>query len=167
MSAINPASFQTPVGGLQIPGGVASTAPNTVSTAFDQYPGRRQQRQHPVPTTAGTRQAVPGASDHTWISNRDDNGVNSMVFQQPYGQTFPGSDLDVRQLDQYSLDFRQGGPQVPGVHSFYNSYGYNAPSVHHSSLFASRSDSSDGGVHSSQIPGRDWNQSFQGLSLGQ
>lgn len=166
MSAINPASFQTPLGGLQIPGGVGATGPNTFNMDLEQYPNRRPQRQHPMSTPAGVVQPIPGAFDHAWNSNRDSNAINGMAFQQLYGRPFSGHDLDARQLDQYSLDYRQGFPQVASMNSPFTPSAYNAPNIHHSSSFASRPDSSNGGPNPSQMPGRDWTQSFQGLSLG-
>lgn len=163
MSAINPASFQTPLGGLQIPSGAG---PSNFSTDPDQYPSRRQQRQHTAaPTSAGAMQPTNGTFDNTWSSNRSGNAINGMAFPQPYGQQFSGHDLDIRQLDQYSLDYRQGLPQVLNMSSPFGSSGYGAPNLHHSSPFASRPESTNGGPHSLQA-GRDWNQTFQDLSLG-
>ena len=165
MSAINPASFQTPLGGVQIPGGLNPAGPNTFSTDVDQYPNRRPQRQQPPSASAGPIQPAFGAFDHTWNSQRNGNGTNGIAMSQLYGQPFSGHDLDTRQIDQYPLDYRQGLSQVLGLNSSFNASGYGSPNLHHSASFTSRPDSSNGGQHP-QMPGRDWNPSFQDLSLG-
>ncbi len=166
MSAINPASFQTPVGGLQIPGAVGPSGPSAFGSDIDQYTGRCQQRQHQTSTSAGPTQATLRAFDQAWTPNRDSNTINIMAFQQLYGQPFQGNDLDIRHLDQYPMAYRQNVQQVRNMQSPFTSGSYNPPNLHHSSSFTSRPDSSNGGPLSSQVLGRDWNESFQGLSLG-
>lgn len=166
MSAINPASFQTPVGGLQIPGAVGSSGPSGFGSDIDQYASRRQQRQQPSSTSAGPAQAVLGGIDPAWTSSRDGNAINGIPYHQLYSQPFQGHDPNVRPLDPYSSTYRPNVQQFLSMHSPFTSEGYNSPSLHHSSSFTSRPDSSNGGPQSSQTLGRDWNQSFQGLSLG-
>ena len=165
MSAINPASFQTPLGGVQIPGGLNPTAPSAFSPDVDQYSNRRAQRQQPTPASMGPIQPAFGTFDHTWNAQRNVNGTNGMAMPQLYGQPFSGHDLDVRQGDQYPLDYRQGLSQVLGMNSSFSPSGYAPPNLHHSASFNSRPDSSNSGQHP-QMPGRDWHQSFQDLSLG-
>lgn len=162
MSAINPASFQTPAGGLQLPGGIG---PNTFNVDTDQYSSRHPQRSYPTSTSVGPNQATLATLDHTWGTSRDNATIGPMAFPQLYAQPFPPHDLDVRSLDQYPIDYRQGLPQVLNVHSPFNPPGYNAPNLHHSSSFTTRPQSSNGGMQASHGFGRDWNQSFQGLSL--
>lgn len=166
MSAINPASFQTPVGGLQIPGSVGPTGPSAFNSDHDQYLNRHSQRQHPVSTSAAPTQTAINTFDPTWSASRENNAINGMAFQQLYAQPFPSHDLDVRQLDQYSLDYRPGVQQVLNMHAPFTSSGYPSHNLHHSTSFTSRPDSGNGGQQTSQVLGRDWNQSFQGLSLG-
>lgn len=165
MSAINPASFQTPAGGLQIPGGVVSSGPSIIGTDLEQYPNPGQRRQHQVPAPAGAVQPIQSNFDHSWQSSRDGNAISNMAFQQLYGRTFPGHELDVRE-DQYPLDHRQGFPQMFSMGSPFNPLGYNVPNLNNSTSFTSRPGSSNAGAHPSQVPSQDWNQSFQGLSLG-
>ena len=162
MSAINPASFQTPAGGLQLPGGIG---PSTFSADIDQYSNRHPQRQYPKSTSNGPNQAALTTLDHAWGASRDNPTIGPMAFPQLYAQPFPPHDLDVRSLDQYPIDYRQGLPQVLNIHSPFHPPGYNAPTLHQSSSFTARPQSSNGGMQASHVFGRDWNQSFQSLSL--
>jgi hypothetical protein len=166
MSAINPASFQTPLGGLQIPGAVGPSGPSTFNSDMNQYAGRRQQRQHPTSTSAGSTQAALSTFDQTWRPSRNSNAINTMAFPQMYGQPFHGSDLNVHHLDQYPTMYRQNIQQPLNMQSPFTSGSYDSPNLHHSSSsFTSRPGSSNGGTQSLQVLGRDWDQSFQGLSF--
>ncbi len=166
MSAINPASFQTPVGGLQIPGIAGPSTSSTFGSDTNQYAGRGQQRQHPTSTPAGSTQALLGAFDQAWNPSRDSNAINTMAFQQLYGQPFQGNDFDVHHLDQYPNTYPHNVQQALNMQSPFSSGSYDSANLHHSSSFTSRPGSSNDGPQSSQVLGRDWNQSFQGLSLG-
>ncbi len=163
MSAINPASFQTPVGGLQIPG---SAAPSALSGDVDNYVHRRQQRQQPTSASSGSNQAAADGFDHVWNPSRDGNAMNAMAFSQLYAQPYPPQGVDMRQLEQYPLEYRQGVQQMLNMQSSFNFPDYNMPDLRHSSSLTSRPDSSNGGVQPSCLLGRDWNQAMQGLSLG-
>lgn len=164
MSAINPASFQTPVGGLQIPGVVG---PNAFGADVDQFSSRRQPRQiSNLAVSTGPTQSALGVFDQAWVAAQEGNVINGMAFPQHYAQPFPPHDLDLRQLDQYSLEYRQGLPQALGMQPTFTSPNYNAPNLHASPSCTSRPDSSNGGPQPSQMFGRDWNQAMQGLSLG-
>ena len=158
MSAINPASFQTPTGGLQIPGGAASSA---LTGDVDQHSTRRQQRMQP-----NVNQMVPSAYDPMWAASREGSVMPGLAYSQLYGQTFQPSEMDLRQLDQYPLEYRQGIQQALSTQAPFTNAGYNLPNLHHSSSFTSRPDSSNGGNQPSQILARDWNQAMQSLSLG-
>ena len=162
MSAINPASFQTPAGGLQLPGGIG---PSAFSMDADQHSNRHPQRQYPGSTPNVSGQASLAAFDHAWSASRDNTPVGPMAIPQLYAQPFPPHDLDVRSLDQYPIDYRQGLHHVLNMHSPFNSSGYNAPNLQHSSSFTARPQSSNGGMQASHVFGRGWNQTFQGLSL--
>lgn len=162
MSAINPASFQTPSGGLQLPAGIG---PSAFSTDVDHYSNRHSQRRYPTSTSNGPNEAALTFLDHAWSVSRDNATIGTMAFPPPYAQPFLPHDLENRSLDQYSIDYRQGLHQVLNLQSPLNSPGYNAPNVHHSSSFIARPHSSNGGMQASHVFGRDWNQSFQGLSL--
>lgn len=162
MSAINPASFQTPAGGLQLPGGIG---PSAFSADLDQYSNRHAQRQYPTSTSNAPNQAPLAAFSHAWSASRENATIGPMAFPQIYAQPFPPQDLDVRSFDQYPMEYRQGLHQVLGIDSPFNSPNYNAPNLHHSSSFTTRPQSSNGGMQASHVFGRDWNQSFQGLSL--
>lgn len=161
MSAINPASFQTPLGGLQIPGSVGASRQSALSNDIEQYPNRRQQRYNPASTSAGS--SVGGFD---WNPGRDSGAINSLAFQQLYAQPYLGQDLDVRQVDHYPMEYGQGMHQALNMHSPFTSTTYNTPSLHHSSSFTSRPNSSNARSQPSQVLGRDMNSSFHGLSLG-
>ena len=165
MSAINPASFQTPLGGLQIPGGVMSGSLNALNTDLDQYPNRRQPRQHQNSSPVGAAQTAHSTFDHAWFSSRDGAAINNMAFQQLYGRAFSGHDFEPREIEQYQLDHRQGFPQMFGMGSPFTSPSYNTSNLHHASSYAPRADSNKNSPHSSHVPNREWHQSFQGLSL--
>ena len=160
MSAINPASFQTPAGGLQLPGGIG---PSAFGADVDQYPNRLLQRPYPTSTSTGPNQAPLTTLDHAWGAGRDNaTGGPIQAFPQLYAQPLPPHDLA---LDQYPIDYRQSLHQVLNIHSPFSPSGYSAASLHHSSSFTARPQSSNGGMQASHIFGRDWHQSFQGLSL--
>ena len=167
MSAINPASFQTPTGGLQIPGGIGVSAQNPLGGEVDQYANRRQQRQQLVSTPANLQHSAVNGFDHNWHQSRDSNAVNSLAYQQLYTQPYFRQDMDLRQHDHYPPDYRQNAQQMLGMQSPFAAAGYSTPSLHHASSFTSRPDSSNGGPPSSQGASREWSQAFQGLSLGQ
>ena len=162
MSAINPASFQTPLGGLQIPGGVGS---NSFGGDNDQYHTRRQQRHNLPAASNGSNQAALDTFDHAWNPSRDSGAVGGTAYPQLYAQSFPSLDLDIRQLDQYSLEYRQGLPHVLNMQTSLGSPNYNTPSLHHSSSFTSRPNSGNSVPQPSQVLGTDWNQAMRGLSL--
>ena len=166
MSAINPASFQTPIGGIQIPGSIGASAQNSLSSDVDQHTSRRQQRQQQVSTPVGLPHSALNGYDNSWSQGRDSNAVNNLAFQQLYGQPFFRQEIDLRQPDHYPPDYRQNAQQVLNMHSPFAAAGYSTPGLHHASSFNSRPDSSSGGPPSSQGVGRDWSHSFQGLSLG-
>ena len=162
MSAINPASFQTPAGGLQLPGSFG-LGPASYSADTGQHPNRQQQRRYPTSSAGGPNQTSIGAFDQVWVPSRESNTMN---IPQLYAQTFQPSNLAIRQLDQYPPEYRQSVQQMLHMHSPYNAPGYNGANLHHSTSYTTRPRSSNGGSQAAQAVGRDWHQSFQGLSLG-
>ena len=166
MSAINPASFQTPVGGLQIPGYGGPSGSRVFADDIEQLTARRHQRHRPTSTSIGPAHPLHGPFEHTWGSNQDVNVINNMAVQPLYSQPFQRNDMDPRQLDQYPLDYRPGLAHMLNMHPPLTSTSYSAHGLHHSSSFASRPQSSNGGPQVPHASGRDWNQAFQGLSLG-
>ena len=166
MSAINPASFQTPLSGIQIPGGNGSSVPHMTSTESDHYPNRRQQRQHQVISSSGGIQPGLSAFDPTWNEERDSKAAGRPTAQQLYGRPFPGQDLNIRPLDPYSIEYRQNLSQALGMSASFTPGDYHAANLHHSPSFVLRPESGDGMPPASQLPSREWNPSFQGLSLG-
>ena len=162
MSAINPASFQTPAGGLQLPIGIG---PCAFSTDFDQYSNRPPHRQYPTSTSNGPHQVSLATLDHAWDPTRDNNAMGPIAFPQLYAQPYSPHDADMRSLDRFPIDYRHGGHQVLNVHSPFNVSGYTAPNNQHSPSFTSRPQINNGGLQASHVLGRDFDQSFHGLSL--
>ena len=156
MSAINPASFQTPAGGLQLPGGVGSA---TLTGDFEQYPNRRQPRQHTQSLSAGQAQPALGTSNLAWAPNRDCSIDGGMAFSHVYPSPLPPIDPDIRQLDHSSINYLN-------MHASFHSSGNKASNLHHGSSFNLRSASDDRRTQSSQALGKEWNRAFHGLSLG-
>lgn len=166
MSAINPASFQTPLSGLQVPGTSNPSGTTAFVNGMDSYSSRRHQRQHPTSTSAGPAQAALSTSDQAWNSSRDSSALDAIAFQQLYGQPFQGNDLDVRHLDHYPVAYRQNTHQMLSMQPSFTSGSFNPPNHHPYASFASRPDSRNGGPQSSQVLAQDWNPSLHGLSLG-
>lgn len=166
MSAINPASFQTPLSGLQVPGTLCASGPTAFVNGIDHYTSRRHQRQHPTTTSVGPAQAGLSTSDQAWNTGRDGSALEATAFQQLYGQPFQGNDLDVRQLDHYPVAYRQNTHQMLNMQPPFTSGSFNSPNHHPYPSYASRPDSRNGGPQSSQVLGQDWNPSLHGLSLG-
>lgn len=165
MSAINPASFQTPLSGLQVPGTLGASGPTAFVNGMDHYTSRRHQRQHPTSTSVGSAQAGLSTSDH-WNIGRDSSALDAAAFQQLYGQPFQGNDLDARHLDHYPVAYRQNTHQMLNMQPPFTSASFNPPNHHPYSSFAARPNSRSGGPQSSQVPSQDWNPSLHGLSLG-
>lgn len=163
MSAINPASFVTPVTGLQLPTGLG---PGAFSSDSEHYSDRRQQKSLSTFPTLGVPQLGSGSFDRMWDPNRDVAASNGgMSFPHLYAQPFQSHDLDTRHLDQYPIEYRQAGQQVLGLQPRFNSNSYPVPDLHHSS-YAISSENNSGGTRKPHALGSEWNNTFQGLSLG-
>ena len=162
MSAINPASFLTPVTGLQLPSGLG---PGAFNPDQDHFSDRRQHKGHPTFPPLGISQMGSGSFDRIWDPSRDIAATGGITFPHIYAQPFQTHDLDTRHMDQYPIEYRQPGPQVVGLQQRFNPTSYNVPELHHSSYVISP-ENSNGGPRKSQALGSDWNLTFQGLSLG-
>lgn len=162
MSAINPASFVTPVTGLQLPSGLG---PGAFSLDQDHFSDRRQQKGHSTFPSLGVSQMGSGSFDRIWDPSRDIAASAGITFPHIYAQPFQTHDLDARHIDQYPIEYRQAGQQVVGLQQRFNPNSYNVPDLHHSSYTISP-ENSNGGPRKSQALGNEWSHTFQSLSLG-
>lgn len=158
MSAINTAAIASPAGAQNLLG---AQAHRNYSPELDDYTHTRQARHtHDGPSVGVTQ---PAHGDHSWAQGRELGNAGAMPFSQVYAQQFqqnPGFDL--RQMSQYSMaQYGQLAATMPGVFSGNGSALHNAPS------FTSQTDNRNANNRERQEAGRDWNQAFQGLSLGQ
>lgn len=161
MSAINPASFVTPVTGLQLPSGLG---PGAFSPDQDHFSDRRQQKSHSTFPPLGISQIGSGSFDRIWDPSRDITASGGIAFPHIYAQPFQTHDLDARHVD-YPIEYRHAGQQVMGLQQRFNPNSYNVPDLHHSS-YAISPENGNGGSRKSQALGSEWSQTFQGLSLG-
>lgn len=161
MSAINPASFVTPVAGLQLPSGLGPGAFNSES---DRYSTTPQQQQHHEPTYSipGSSAQTQGAFERLWETNPA-AGVAPLPFGHIYSQPFQPQDIDNRHMDQLPMEYRMGaGQHATAPQARYHPMPYHLDP----SKYGLRPASSTEGIRKTHVLGNDWNQSFQGLSLG-
>ena len=154
MSAINPASFLTPVAGLQLPSGLG---PGAFNTETDTYSSSRHHK-----TEMGN--PIFGAFDRLWDTNQG-AAISSVPFAHVYSQPFQPQDVDNRQIDQLPIDYRPGGPQASGHQPPYASASYHLQDVRPPD-YAVRPHSGSGEARKPHVLATDWGHAFQGLSLG-
>lgn len=159
MSAINPASFVTP--GLQLPSGLG---PGAFSSDLEQFSDRRQHKSLSAFPLLGVSQIPPGNFDRIWDPNRDSAATGGMTFPHIYAQPYQPHDTGARHLDPYSVDYRQAGPHLVGIHPRFTPNSYSVQEIH--SPYTLAQDTSNGGARKSHALGTEWNHTFQGLSLG-
>ena len=164
MSAINPASFVTPVSGLQLPLGLE---PGTFSSDPEHFNDHRQQKPHPSFTPVGpsvTSHVGPAGFDQIWDPSRDPIVGSGMNFPHVYSQPFQPQDLDSHpQVEQYQIDYRQARQHALGPR--FTSAPYNLPDLHQSSYHVPH-EASGAGTKKPQTLSNDWSHTIQGLSLG-
>lgn len=160
MSAINPASFVTPVAGLQLPSGLG---PGAFNTEADPYSARHQKTDIGNPIFDAPNLA-PGAFDRLWDPNQN-TGINSVPFAHVYSQPFQHQDVDNRQIDQLPIDYRPGVPQATGTQHQYASVPYHLQDVR-SPNYPVRPNTGNGEARKPHVMATDWGHAFQGLSLG-
>ncbi|KAL8727837.1 MAG: hypothetical protein Q9166_005783 [cf. Caloplaca sp. 2 TL-2023] len=161
MSAINPASFATPASTLPLPSGLGASAFLSESGAGLE---RRQYRASPNLTTVSASQA--GYRDgRAWDLTQDGPGLGLMPLSNAFPQPLQAPDFDVRQLDQYPIQYSHNSQQVIGLQPRYNPAMYGLSNLP-SSLYATSLDSRDEPAGTPNAIGAEWNHAFQGLSLG-
>lgn len=160
MSAINPASFVTPVTGLQLPSGLG---PGAFNTDTDQYSSRLQKPEIGTHVFSAPNFA-PTTLDRLWNSNQSAN-ISPVPFTHVYSQPFQPTDLDNHQLDHLPPDYHPRGLQTSGTQPRYPSTPYHLQDIS-GPQYASQTDPGSGVARKTQALGTDWNRAFQGLSLG-
>lgn len=160
MSAINPASFATPVAGLQLPSGLG---PGAFNTEADPYSARHQKTEIGNPVF-GAPNLAQGTFDRIWDSNQN-TGINSVPFAHVYSQPFQHQDVESRQIDQVPIDYRPGVPQATGSQPQYASVPYHVHDVR-SPNYTVRPHAGSGEARKPHVLATDWGHAFQGLSLG-
>ena len=158
MSAINTAAIASPAGAQNLLG---TQAHRNYSPELDDFTHHRQTRHNQDVPSIGSSQ--PALGDQMWAQGRDLGTLGAMPFSQVYAQQFQqGPGFDMRQMSQYPItQYGQLAATIPGVFSG------STPALHNAPSFTSQSDTRNTNNRDRQESGRDWNQSFQGLSLGQ
>ena len=131
------------------------------SPELDDFSNRRQGVHNQDMSTGGSIPAVQG--DHMWTSGREIEAVGGMTFPPLYSQQFQQNPAyDVRHLSQYPM--AQYGQPATNLSSV---IGSSNPMLHSPNSFVSRSDTRGASRRDREGHGNDWNEHFQGLSLGQ
>ena len=93
--------------------------------------------------------------------------MGGIAYDPMYTQGLQPQGFESRQMSPFPVEYRQHGQQATSVPPpFGNPSGYVAPHLHHTSSFTSQPDNNHGGYQNRHVPGGDWTQAFQGLSLG-
>lgn len=162
MSAINPASFASTATALQPPSGLGPGAfPAESGPSFD----RRQYRMTPNLAAINATQEGYRAPGRVWDSSQESPNPAQMPLSNSFAQHYPNADFDLRQLEQYPVEYPQGGQQVLSLQPRYNPALYGLSNLH-SPLYATALDTRGDVVRASDTINGDWNHSFRGLSLG-
>ena len=152
MSAINPASFVTPVAGLQLPSGLGTCAFNPEA---DSYALRKQTKPAIGYPMTGTTSPPQGPFDIA---------ASGLPFPHIYPQNTP-SDLETHQPEQPGIDYHGTGQHLLNLQARYAAPPYQFTSVQHPG-YGPQSNGGIEGARKSHLFRDDWNQQFQGLSLG-
>jgi hypothetical protein len=165
MSAINPASFLTPVAGLQLSAGMG---PGVFTLDAERFSDRRHQKGSSNFVPAGPMSAFhagPTGFGGMWDPSQEAGASSGIAFPNAFPQHFQPQDLDISHLDVYPLDYRQAGQQAGGLHSRFPNVPYDVTNPQHSS-YQNLNDAGNGGMRKPHNLGKDWSHTFQKLSLG-
>ncbi|KAL8903504.1 MAG: hypothetical protein Q9207_003889 [Kuettlingeria erythrocarpa] len=162
MSAINPASFASTATAFQPPSGLGPGA-----FVSEPSPGqdRRKFQVTPNPATIGASQGGYRVPGRVWEPSQDGATLNQLPLSHSFAQHYPSSDFDGRHLDQYPVEYPHSSQHLLGPQPRYNSGVYDISGVHHR-LYTTALGTRDDLIRASENINTDWNQSFQGLSLG-
>ena len=163
MSAINPASFVTPIAGLQLPSGLG---PGAFNPATGTYSSRQQQKSGMGYPAVGTPSGTQGVFDRFWEPNQDIATTNGPPIQQIHPQAFQNFGHEPHQADHAIVDY-QGGPgqQIFNLQARYATAAYPMASLQHPA-YEIQSNTTSGTLRKHQGLRSDWSDVFQGLSLG-
>ncbi|KAL8959146.1 MAG: hypothetical protein Q9193_003939 [Seirophora villosa] len=162
MSAINPASFASTASLNQLPSGLG---PGAFTAESGAGPERRQYRTTSNLANIG---ATPGGyrvPGRFWDSAQEGSNLTQMPLSNSLAQHYLDADFEVRQLDQYPVEYSQSSQQMLGLQSRYDPTAYNLSTLHNP-LYATAVGTRDGVARTSDTINPDWNHAFQGLSLG-
>jgi hypothetical protein len=165
MSAINPASFLTPVAGLHLSAG---TGPGVFNADADRFSDRRHYKgsSHFLPSgPVSAFHAGPAGFTGIWDPSQEVGVPGSMAFPHAYPQQFPPQDLEIGHLDVYPLEYRQIGQQGGGMQPRFPSTPYDITNPQ-PSPYQITDDAGNGGARKSHGFGKDWSHTFERLSLG-
>lgn len=162
MSAINPASFASTATAFQPPSGLG---PGAFASESGSGLDRRQFRVTPNSATISASQGGYRALGRVWEPSQESANLNQLPLSHSFAQHYPSSDFDGRHLDQYPVEYPHSSQHLLGVQPRYNSGVYDLSHVHHP-LYTTAIGTRDDIVRASDNINTDWNQSFQGLSLG-
>ncbi len=156
MSAINTAAIGSPAAANHLLGGQSH---RHYSPELDELPNRRLHNQDV--SSGGSISGLLG--DEIWTPGREVSSVGGMTFPQLYNQQFqPNPAFDVRHLSQYPIgQYGQLAANIPSV------VGSPIPMLHNGNAFVPQSDTRSANRRDREGHGSDWNENFQGLSLGQ
>lgn len=160
MSAINPASFVTPVAGLQLPSGLG---PGAFNPEADSYSSPLQQKSNSSYSTVGPSGAPHGSFDRPWGPSQD-VGSSGLVLPHMY-QTFQPLGPETHQADHGTVDYGGGGQQLLSLQARYAAAPYHLANLQHPA-YGLQPDANNGVVRKPQVHRSDWSHAFQGLSLG-
>lgn len=162
MSAINPASFASTASLIQLPSGLG---PGAFTAESGAGPERRQYRTTSNLANIG---ATPGGyrvPGRFWDSTQEGSNLTQMPLSNSLAQHYLDADFEVRQLDQYPVEYSQSSQQMLGLQSRYDPTAYNLSTLHNP-LYATAVGTREGVARTSDTINPDWNHAFQGLSLG-
>ena len=162
MSAINPASFVTPIAGLPLPSSLDQGAFNP---SFDRHTDRASQGGNMTYSASPGHQGTPVAFERPWDLRREPGLASSVGNPQPYVPAYPAHDLESRPFGQFPVEYGHGGPQYLDFQPRLQSPSF-APTDLHQAPYDMPLDRNHDGERKTKSRGHDWNQGFQGLSLG-
>lgn len=160
MSAINPASFVTPVAGLQLPSGLG---PGAFNPEAESYSSRQVQNSGVGYQMVGTSGA-PSALDRLWATSPE-VGANGLPFSHMYPQPFQPLEIESRQANPSLVDYRGGAQHFLSLQGRYPAAPYHVANLQHP-MYGLQPDPSSRGARKPYVPRSDWNHALQGLSLG-
>ncbi|KAL8945241.1 MAG: hypothetical protein Q9211_000251 [Gyalolechia sp. 1 TL-2023] len=163
MSAINPASFVSTATALQPPSDLGPGAfPSETGSGLD----RRQYRINTNLVTMSANQAgYRGAGGRVWEPSREGHNHTEVSLSNNFQPPFQTANYDVRHLDQYSINYSQGGQQMLGLQHRYNPAVYTISNMN-DPLYTASLEATDITARAPDVIGSEWTHSFQGLSLG-